>query len=529
MPRFLAVDWDGVEVRFVFGQQNKDKLSVLKIGSGPLAQAPSDTVSEEISAPTSLGIPTEVGPALLRLLQSNQVPSGKTLFALGAGSAEAMYFTLPPAKDEEIPELLRNQALRDMPNFSESYVIDFLPLGTAQSGPRNVLAVAQSRMGLRAIQVIGKTARCKPDKIEYRAAATTSFVLDSGLLEEDAPPTMIVNALADELDLVVVKERKIVYIRSVKLPDSGGANAKEEKIFQEITRTSAVGLQDISDDPVESVLFLAGEEEYPALSDRLHRHSLDVRTVDPLETARVQIDQKPQCRGRYAALLGMTLLEASGKKPAIDLLHPKSKPQPPNVAGILLLSILLLGLLVGGLYLWNRSALAKMTRHRDDAKKKYEELYATHTQWSAPYRMLLNASTFDTSDAIWLDTIRDIAPYFPEQQDMVVHQMDYRSGPITGIANGGYYSGRIDISAMVRDPVVIQTLKYQLEAKRMYTVFPSTPTQNPAGGGYPWNYRFTIGCFKVPDPNVYLQFLPQELQTESAKNPETYQTTQPTP
>ncbi len=523
MPRFLAVDWDGVEVRFVFGNQNKDKLSVAKIGAEPLMQAASEAGPDEVPAPTSLGIPQEVGPALLRLLQSNRVPAGKTFFALGAGSAEAMYFTLPPSKDEEIPELLKNQALRDMPNFSESYVIDFLPLGTTQTGPRKVLAVAQSRMGLRAIQTVGKTAHRKPDRIEYRAAAATSFVLDSGLLEEAAPPLLVVNALADELDLIVVKERKIVYIRSVKLPDSGGSSAKEEKIFQEITRTSAVGLQDISDEPIESVLFLAGEDEFPALIDRLHHHSLDVRTVDPLETARVQIDEKPRYPGRYAALLGMMLLEASGKKPAVDLLHPKSKPLPPNIAGIVLLSILLFGLLVGGLYYWNRSALAKMTQHQDEVQKKYDELLATHNQWSPFYRILFNASTFDTSDAIWLDTIRDIAPYFPEQQDMVVHQMEYRSGPITGIANGMYYSGRIDISAMVRDPVVIQTLKYQLESKRMYTVFLSTPTQNPAGGGYPWNYRFTIGCFKVPDPKIYLQFLPEELQTESTKNPETYQ------
>ncbi len=504
MSRFLAVDWDGLEVRFVFGSQSHEKLSILKIGSEPIDQE-------------------DVGAALQRLLQSHHVPPATTLFAVGGSSAEVMYFTLPPAKDEEIPELLKNQAIRDMPNFSESHVIDFLPFGETSTGPRKVLAVAQSRTALRAIQNLGKTVRCKPQKIEYRAAATAAFVLESGLLEENAAPTLVANLLADELDLVVLKDRKIVYLRSIKLPERNNPEQLEAKVLQEITRTCAVGMQNESDDPIQSVLLLANEEESATLVERLQEVSLEVRPVDPLETARIKIVQKPKFSGRYAAVLGMMLVETSGQKPAIDLLHPKTKPQPPNYAGIALLSLLLLALILGGLYYWNSSQRRIMEVRRDAAKKKNEELAATYNQWVSPYQMLFNASAFDTKDAIWLDTLRDIAPHFPDQQDMIVTQMEYVSGPISGIANGAYYSGRINVSAMVRDMSVLQTLKRNLEAKRMYAVFPATPTQNPAKGGYPWIYRFTIGCYKVQSPDTYLYFLPEELKTESVKNPEMYQ------
>jgi hypothetical protein len=268
---------------------------------------------------------------------------------------------------------------------------------------------------------------------------------------------------------------------------------------------------------------LADDKELATLPEQLRQHSLEVRTIDPLETARVQVEPKPQFSGRYAALLGMMLLEASNQKPAIDLLHPKSKPQPPNYAGMIVFSLLLFALILGSLYYWNSVQLKKMEQERDAVKKKYEEFYTTYNQWTSPYQMLLNASVFDTRDAIWLDVLRDIAPYFPEQQDMIVNQMEYISGPITGVANGAYYSGRIYVSAMVRDPLVIATLKQNLEAKGMYAVFPATPTQNPAGGGYPWIYRFTIGCYKIQNPETYLQFLPDELKVESAKNPEMYQ------
>ena len=511
MSRFLAVDWDGVEVRFVFGNQNQEKLSVLKIGSEPISREDTESTS---------GLPANLAAALQRLPQTHKVPLAKTFFAVGGSCAEVMYFTLPPSKEEEIPELLKNQAIRDMPNFSETYAIDFLPLGEASTGPRKVLAVAQSQTELKAIQNVGKVARCKPQKIEYRGAATAAFVLGSGLLEENAPPTLVANLLADELDLVVLKDQKIVYLRSIKLPGLEDPKQLEEKVFQEITRTCAVGLQDESDELIQSVLFLSGEGESATLLEQLRGHSLEVRSVDPLETARVQVAQKPQFPGRYTALLGMMLVEASGKKPAIDLLHPKSKPQPPNYAGITLLSVLLFGLILGGLYYWNKTQLKIMEARLDDAKKKYEELFADHNQWASPYGVLFNASTFDTRDAVWLDTLRDIAPHFPGQQDMTVTQMEYISGPINNNAN---YSGQIRVSAMVRDPNVIRTLKQNLEAKRMYTVIPATPTQNPAGGGYPWIYRFTIGCFKVQNPNTYLYFLSPELQMESVKQPEMYQ------
>ena len=523
MRRFLAVDWDGAEVRFVFGNQNKEKLSVLKIGSEPITQPTTMADSEPVSPKEKSHASQEIGAALKRLLQTHQVSGGNALFALAGSSAEVMLFMLPPSKEEEVPELLKNQAIRDMPNFSETYALDFLTLGEGKSGPQKILAVAQSRLNLRAVQNLGKAAHCKPSKIEYRPAATAEFILGSGLLEVDAPPTLVVSLLADELDLVVLKSQKIISIRSIKLPGTDDFQAIDAKVFQEITRTCAVGLGDDSEEQVESVLLLCGETENKQLRENLHQQGLNIQTADPLATARIQTEQRPTFSGRYAALLGMVLCEAMGKKPAVDLLHPKSKPQPPNYASIVLLSLLLFGLTVGGLYFWNSSSLEKMEQERDALKKKYEELLVQHNQWVRPYQMLLNAQRFDQRDAVWLDTIRSISPYFPEQQDMVVSQMNYISGPIPNFRNGTYYSGRINISAMVRDPVVIQMLKQNLEATRMYTVSVTTPTQNPAGGGYPWIYQFTIACFKVPDAKYYLQSLPTEMQTESLKNPETHQ------
>lgn len=540
MARFLAIDWDGEEVRFVLCTQNqKDVLRVSKIGSGKIAKPSLEADATTLTAANRSFYWTQIGDALEKTLKEYQVSSAsKTFFAVSSCSSNTMYFSLPPVKAEEIPDMLKNQAVRDMPNFQEIHPIDFLTFNENTSGPLKLLAVSLSRIDLKAIQNVGKTIHNRPDRIEYRGAATAAFMLNSGQISPEALPTLVVNLLADELDLIVIADQKIAYLRSVKLLSesaqaadaaTGSESAKskgvqnaairsefDEKLFQEIVRTCAVGLQDISEDGViENVIFLGAENEQNELIERLRQHSLDVVVFNPLTLAQLQSEQMPKHPGRFTALLGMVQNEALGKKPAIDLLHPKSKPQPPNYAAFVLLLVLLFSLTLGGLYYWNTRALKKIELQRDQLKGEYDTLFIQHQQISRPFFVLSNARQFDQTDAIWLDVIRDIEPALPQQQDMVIQRMSFVSGPIRGNQYGGYFFGQIAVNALIRDQSVFTQLKATLEAKKMYNILNPQIRQNPAGGGFPWTCHFTIACRKISDPRLYLQHLPAPPPSET--------------
>ncbi len=512
MPRFLAVDWDAHEVRFVFGDQAKEKLTVLNSASAPLEK----TVAEDGT------VKIDVGSVLLRLLKERRVGSAKTLFAVNSASAEIMYFTLPPSKNEEIPELLKNQAIRELPNFFESHPLDFLPFGEIPTEPRKLLAVSINKSQQKSLQSIGKAAHCKPAKLELRGAGVAALYRYSGLPGDDAPPVLLVNILVDELDLVVLAQNRIVYLRSVKLPDDPDPKQKTRRIVGEINRTLTIGLQDTPEEDFGNVVLFGGENEHADLLESLRSESLNVEILDPFSLPHIKAKETPTRSGRYAALLGMILCEAPGRKPEIDLLHPKSKPMPPNYAGIAALAILLLGLLLGVLWFWNSSVLKGLEQHRTAAEKAYQEQYLAYQQLSQPYTVLSNAKTLDTQDANWLDVMRDITDLFPEQQDMIVTQIRLVSGPINPARFGYAYSGQINVTAMVRDASVIQQLKEKLEAKRLYQMSFPNPVFNPSGGGYPWTYNFSIACIRVPDPATYLYFLPEELKAQSLQPPEFY-------
>ena len=58
MARILAIDWDGVEVRYVLAAQTKDQFTILKAGSAPIDDP---KALEEIAEPPSAEPPAE-GP-----------------------------------------------------------------------------------------------------------------------------------------------------------------------------------------------------------------------------------------------------------------------------------------------------------------------------------------------------------------------------------------------------------------------------------------------------------------------------------
>lgn len=526
MPAFLAVDWDGIEARFVFAQLSKDKINVRSVGSTsfvkPKTAEMTETDTEEESPPVVFG-PAEIGSTLHHLLRTHHVGTGKTLFGLSASTTDLMLFTLPPAKQEEIPEILKNQAIRELPGFLETNPIDYLTLNAVPGEPQKVLAVSLNRTQQKNLQTIGKSARRKPNRLEIRGIAAAELLLNSGFYDDAPVPRLLVNILCDELDLVLLVDKKVVNFRSVKLPEMTDSGDRVKRINSEIARTLAVGLPTFTEDVLEHICLFGGTEEWTDLVEKLQSQSLQVQVVNPFHLKNIRVQDMPDCPGRYAGLLGMFSCEVLNRTPAIDLLHPKSTPTPPNYIGMAAIALLGLGILLGCLYFWNNHALKRLESEKVDKQRAYEQVVAQYNQLYNPWIVLSNAQRIDQQDVNWLDTFRDITSLFPDQQDMVITQLRCISGPINPNRFGSYYSGQINITALVRDVNVVQQLKTSLESRRFYTVMLGNPSHNPTGGGYPWTYNISIACIKRPDTSSYLLPLPDEIRAASNQYPEFYQ------
>ncbi len=56
-----------------------------------------------------------------------------TLVGVDRSSVELLQFSLPPAQDSELPEMVANQAMRESPQVTEKSILDFVPLDEVPS------------------------------------------------------------------------------------------------------------------------------------------------------------------------------------------------------------------------------------------------------------------------------------------------------------------------------------------------------------------------------------------------------------
>ncbi|MEX2559658.1 MAG: hypothetical protein WD403_07070, partial [Pirellulales bacterium] len=133
MPRLLALEWDSREVRFA--------VALAKAGQSVIEHAFAVPLPARLEGQASLG-DTRTAESIGQALASLRLGRAETLVAVGRASIELKQLTLPPAPADELPDMVRFQAMREFTSLAEGWPLDFLPLGAGTDGPRQVLAAA---------------------------------------------------------------------------------------------------------------------------------------------------------------------------------------------------------------------------------------------------------------------------------------------------------------------------------------------------------------------------------------------------
>ncbi len=113
MTNKLAIDWDETELRLVAAQCQRNNL-----GSGG-----SVTISDAAVIPIANG---NVFETLREAIQQRGFEKTETLVAIGRGRAELRELQLPPVSDDELPDMVRFQAIRNFASAGDSATVDFL-------------------------------------------------------------------------------------------------------------------------------------------------------------------------------------------------------------------------------------------------------------------------------------------------------------------------------------------------------------------------------------------------------------------
>src|SRR4051794_24597364 len=133
MSRFVGLEWDAKEARVVIGRKRTSGVAVDHALVVPLPQREEGTTAEP-----------DVGSVLARALADQGVARSEALVAVGRASIELRFLSTPPVPEDELPDVVRFQAMRQFTTLGDNWPLDFVPLGPNADGGMNVLAAAIS-------------------------------------------------------------------------------------------------------------------------------------------------------------------------------------------------------------------------------------------------------------------------------------------------------------------------------------------------------------------------------------------------
>src|SRR3954469_19287011 len=181
MSRFVALEWDAKEARIAIGRKRTGGVTVEKALAVPLPQREEGSTAEP-----------DVGALLARALSEQGVARCEALVAVGRANIELRFLSTPPVPEEELPEIVRFQAMRQFTTLGDDWPLDFVSLGPNADGGMNVLAAAIAPDLLKQIQKDCTAAGVTIGRLVLRPFAAASLLRGTA---EDGKCRMIVDLL----------------------------------------------------------------------------------------------------------------------------------------------------------------------------------------------------------------------------------------------------------------------------------------------------------------------------------------------
>lgn len=503
MARLLALEWDSHEARVVIAAQRNSDVVLEYAQSIALAQ-------RDPAAPAS----EEVGRRLSEALAGRQLGKAETLVAVGRASIELKVLSLPPAPAEELPDLVRFQALREFHSLEPDWPLDFLPLGGAAQGTQSVLAAAIAPELIEQINQACHAAALKPERLVLRPCAAASLLRRQSAGGPQRA-RLLVDLLADEADLSVMVYEDVAFMRTVRLPSSTTAGEQWPMLLGEIRRTMAAAHNQLGGDRVEAVYLFGNSQEYADLAATIAQTlSLPTHVVDPfanLELVGELRRRLPQHPGRFAPLLGMLLDEASGEGHAIDFLNPR-RPAPPKSRRSLVTKIAaaaVAAVVLAALAIW--LALASYDRAIERATARAGQLDRRLAELKPATDQMAEIDKWAASDVIWIDELYRLADKLPPASDAVLLQVQCLAA-----AEGG----RMEMEGLVHSTDSIEGLQANLRDEA-HGVAGKGSRQDDAGGPYHWRFKSTVDVLTQTEAAKAVSPSPARPAASDAESPDT--------
>jgi Tfp pilus assembly PilM family ATPase len=432
MVNKLAIDWDESELRLVAAQCNGGHVKVTDAAVIPVEN---DNVVDTLRA----------------AIQQRGLEKTETLVAIGRGKAELRELQLPPVPDDELPDMVRFQAIRNFASSGDSSTVDFLVTKRSSEGVE-MIAAAVGPSGLSEIRETCDAADLQIKRIALRPLAAAALLLtrERGAGQGD---TVLIDLLANDAEIVVTRNGRVIFVRTVRMPADEKTRGKT--LAGELRRSLvACGSRGSLDRVI-----LWGRESVHADDRAMLATASDskVEVLDPFDLVEVNRQAKsrlPDHVGRLAPLVGLLVADDGAADRLVDFLNPRQRPEESTnqyrnaaMIGIPIAAAVLIGFL--------------MYRQLSNLDAEINDLaIANANQQEQVDRAIDSIRRTETIDRYldgnvnWLGEIQRLASSMPPSEEMIVRR-------VAGSADdrGG---GTMTIIGGVTEPEVIDSFEQSL-------------------------------------------------------------------
>ena len=418
MPQYLAIEWSAAECRAAVASIRGRQVVIEHAFSFPRA-AGDDS-------------PDALGARLAQELDSRACGRPEVMVSVGRTRIELRQFTVPPAEEDDLPDLVRFQAAREFNELDDRWRLDFLPIETGGEGPKPVLATAIAPTEIAAIEKVCERAGLTLRRVLLRPCEAASLLTAGG---GGKLPQLIIELFAEEADLTVIQGGKTVFLRTTRF---AGGHPAVPALVSEIRLTLAAARNQLVTETGDSAkihsLVLFGQDPVDVqLAESVKAESgLPVTLLNPfagLATAPALSAAMPAHADRYAPLLGMLQAELRNTRHAIDFIKPGRRPPPVSRRNLWISLGAAAAALVVAYIIWGRVdhylLASEVDGTRDSVKSIQEEL----DKGKKSRTNTAEIRKWVDQDTVWLDEMCGLSRGMPSAHDAMLGEFTASSGP----------------------------------------------------------------------------------------------------
>jgi Tfp pilus assembly PilM family ATPase len=270
-----------------------------------------------------------IAELLKKAVESNGLARAEAIVVISRSESELRELDLPPAPDDELPDMVRFKAKSDFASFNDRWLLDYVVLNEDPGIPRRVLAAAIAPAVSDRIRSIIEPTGLKLKQLVLRPLAIMSLFARN---EASETIRLVVNPGDLFTDIIVAKGSQPISTRSVRIAPDLGNDKRNDLLVSEVRRTLASTKRQLDGTAITEVVLLANEKENKHLIGNLtQRLQIDVQPVDPFSLLSVdppksfRADPDAQNPWQFTPLLGSLNGQSNDIGARIDFLNPSRR------------------------------------------------------------------------------------------------------------------------------------------------------------------------------------------------------------